>query len=215
MKSQFGKKFNHDFVAEDYDSDVKDSSNPIRLGYADLIKWVSEKAKSSKIILDLGCGTGNTTSSLTDFDKVFCVDISEKMLSHAKEKLKSKKNIFFVRDDLLSSLDRMKEKKIDTIISTYAIHHLTQHEKHILFEKTCHVLQDGGKIIFGDLMFKNGEYKKEMIKKYPNLVEDFEEEFFWFVDEEVSKLEELGFAITIEKFSDLSWGVYGEKNKRN
>ncbi len=52
-----------------------------------------------------------------------------------------------------------------------------------------------------------------MEKKYPNLVEDFEEEFFWFIDEEASMLEKLGFAINIEKFSDLSWGIYGEKRK--
>jgi hypothetical protein len=60
-------------------------------------------------------------------------------------------------------------------------------------------------------MFENREYKKKMIKKYPNLVEDFEEEFFWFIDEEVGKLKSLGFKTYIEKFSDLSWGIYGEK----
>jgi putative AdoMet-dependent methyltransferase len=213
MKSKFGEKFNHDFIAEDYDSDVRDISNPIRLGYAELLKWVSEKAEMSRIALDLGCGTGNTTNSLDGFDKVFCVDISENMLSCAKEKLKNRKNIFFIKDDLLNSLDKVKEENIDTIISTYAIHHLIQEEKHILFEKANDILQDGGKIIFGDLMFENKEYKKEMEKKYPNLVEDFEEEFFWFIDEEVSKLKELGFVINIEKFSDLSWGVYGKKKK--
>ncbi len=213
MKSQFGEKFNHDLIAKDYDSDVKDSDNPIRLGYAKLLEWVSEKAKSSKIIIDLGCGTGNTTNSLNDFDKTFCIDISGNMLSRAKEKLKNKKNVFFIKDDLLSSLEKMKEGNIDTIISTYAIHHLTQEEKHILFEKAYYILQDGGKIIFGDLMFKNKEYKKEMEKKYPNLVEDFEEEFFWFIDEEISKLKSLGFVINMEKFSDLSWGICGEKRK--
>ncbi len=213
MKSKFGEKFNHDFIAKDYDSDVKDNNNPIRLGYAELLKWTSDKAKFSKIILDLGCGTGNTTNSLDNFEKVFCIDISENMLSLAKEKLKNKKNIFFIKDDLLSSLEKMKEENIDTIISTYALHHLTQKEKHILFEEAHSILQDGGKIIFGDLMFESKEYKKEMIKKYPNLVEDFEDEFFWFIDEEVSKLKELGFVINIEKFSDLSWGIYGEKRK--
>ncbi len=211
MKSKFGEKFNHDPIAKDYDSDVKDSDNPIRLGYTELLEWVSKKAKTSKIIIDMGCGTGNTTNSLNNFEKVFCIDISENMISLAKEKLKNKKNVFFIKDDLLSSLEKMKEENVDTIISTYAIHHLTQEEKHVLFEKINEILQDGGKIIFGDLMFKNKEYKKEMEEKYPNLVEDFEEEFFWFIDEEADKLRELGFVINIEKFSDLSWGIYGEK----
>ncbi len=211
MKSQFQKKFNHDPIAKNYDTDVKDSDNPIRLGYAELMKWVSKKSESSKIIIDLGCGTGNTTNALNHFDKVFCIDISENMLSIAKEKLKNKKNVFFIKDDLLDVLKKMEGKDIDTVISTYALHHLTQKEKHILFEKVNDILKDGGKIIFGDLMFRNEEYKKEMIKKYPNLVEDFEQEFFWSVDEEIIKLKNLGFKIYVEKFSDLSWGIYGEK----
>ncbi len=213
MKSKFGEKFNHDFIAKDYDSDVKDSNNPIRLGYKELLKWVSKKAGNSKIILDLGCGTGNTTGSLRSFEKVFCVDISKNMLSRAKEKLKKKTNIFFIKDDLLNALEKVREESVDTIISTYAIHHLTQEEKHILFEKAYSVLQCGGKIIFGDLMFANKDYKKKMMEKYPNLVDDFEEEFFWFIDEEVSKLKGLGFVINIERFSDLSWGIYGEKRE--
>ncbi len=213
MKSKFGEKFNHDFIAKDYDSDVKDIGNPIRIGYAELLKWASEKAKSSKIILDLGCGTGNTTNSLDNFEKVFCVDISENMLALAKEKLAKKKNVFFIKEDLLSSLEKLRKENIDTIISTYAIHHLTQEEKHILFEKISGVFKNSGKIIFGDLMFKDEEYKKEMIKKYPHLIEDFKEEFFWSIDQETNKLKSLGFTITIEKFSDLSWGVYGERIK--
>ncbi len=213
MKSKFGEKFNHDFIAKDYDSDVKNINNPIRLGYSELLKWTSKKAKSSKIILDLGCGTGNTTASLNNFDKVFCVDISEKMLSCAKEKFKNKKNIFFIKDDLLGCLKKVKNENIDTVISTYAIHHLTQEEKHILFEKIYYILKDGGKIIFGDLMFKDKEYKIEMIKKYPDLKECFEEEFFWNIEEEMVKLKSLGFITNIEKFSDLSWGIYGKKVK--
>ena len=81
MKSKFGKKFNHDFIAKDHDSDVNNTNNSIRLGYAELLKWTSEKAKTSKIIIDLGGGTGNTTASLDNFDKVFCVDISKNMLA--------------------------------------------------------------------------------------------------------------------------------------
>ncbi len=213
MKSEFGEKFNHDFIAKDYDSDVKNVNNPIRLGYAELLKWAAGKAKLSKNILDLGCGTGNTIDSLDNFEKVFCVDISENMLSLAKEKLKNRKNVSFIKDDLLSSLEKVNKENIDTVISTYAIHHLTQEEKHILFEKINDILKDAGKIIFGDLMFKDEKYKKEMIKKYPNLAEDFEKEFFWFIDEEVTKLKDLGFTVTIARFSDLSWGVYGESRK--
>jgi len=141
------------------------------------------------------------------------VDISKNMLAIAQEKLKDKKNIFFKESDLLSFFDNFKEnRKIDTIISTYAIHHLTQEEKHILFKKVFDFLPKHGKIIFGDLMFQNRDYENKMKEKYPDLLIDFEDELYWYVDEEVKKLEEMGFSVEIIQFSDLSWGIYGVKN---
>jgi putative AdoMet-dependent methyltransferase len=212
MKSAFYKKYNHDDIAKDYDDNVKNESNPVREGYQSLLFWVDEKTQSSKIILDLGSGTGNTIDNLSsDFEKIFCVDISDEMLKIAKEKLSKRKNIVFVKSDLLDVLDQVKEMSIDTIISTYAVHHLTQEEKHCLLEKTYNLLPKNGKIVFGDLMFKNKEYEEEMRVKYPDLIEDFNDEFYWYVDDEVKKIKDLGFSVEVKKFSDLSWGIYGVK----
>ena len=60
-------------------------------------------------------------------------------------------------------------------------------------------------------MFKNRAYEESMKKKYPDLVEDFEDELYWNVDDEVKKLESIGFRVRVSQFSDLSWGVYGER----
>ncbi len=60
-------------------------------------------------------------------------------------------------------------------------------------------------------MFENREYEQEMKVKYPNLIDDFNDEPYWYLDEEKEALESLGFSLTIKKFSDLSWGIYGEK----
>jgi hypothetical protein len=50
-----------------------------------------------------------------------------------------------------------------------------------------------------------------MKEKYPDLTEDFDDEFFWYIDDEIEKLESLGFEFQIKQFSDLSWGLYGLK----
>ncbi len=212
MKSKHIDKYNHNPIALGYDENVSDENNPIREGYNLLLEWVKEKAKNSKNIIDLGCGTGNTVKGLINFEKIYCVDISENMLEIAENKLKGKNNIIFVRSDLLSFLDNHKyDQKADTIISTYAIHHLTQEEKHILFKQTFDFLEKGGKTIFGDLMFKNKNQEKEIRRKYPDLEKDFNDEYYWYVDEEVKKLKEIGFIVEVIRFSDLSWGIYSEK----
>jgi len=212
MKSQYSQKFNHDLIASEYNENVKDENNPIREGYGKLLNWIRKKAKGSKIIVDLGCGTGNTTLSLLNFQKVYCLDISQKMLDIAKDKLKNKGEVVFIKNDLLNFNKEIKNnREIDTIISTYAIHHLTQKEKHQLFEKIYGFLNKGGRVIFGDLMFENKDKENQMKIKYPNLIKDFDDEFYWYVDDETEKLKEIGFQIEIIRFSDLSWGVYGEK----
>ncbi len=212
MKSKFVQKFNHDPIANGYDTNIQNENNPIRNGYSNLMKWIKSKTKQSNILVDLGCGTGNTSKQITSYKKIYCVDISQNMLNIAKNKLKNNNNIVFVQNDLLDFFDNFKNnKKVDTIISTYAIHHLTQDEKHILFEKIFNFLPKNGKIIFGDLMFKNKKHENKMKNKYPDLVEDFDNEFYWHIDNELKKLELLGFKIKVKRFSDLSWGIYGIK----
>lgn len=213
MQSEFSKKFNHDPIAQWYDKNVQNENNPIRTGYADMMQWVQANTLSSQNIIDLWSGTGNTAKQIQHYEMVYCVDISKNMLNIAQKKLKNKKNIIFIENDLLGFFDDFEYKDIDTVVSTYAIHHLTQKEKHLLFQKVFDILLPKGKIIFGDLMFANKQYENNMKKKYPDLVEDFEDELYWYVEEEVEKLQEIGFKIKVIQFSDLSWGIYGEKEK--
>jgi len=176
------------------------------------MEWIKGKTKNSYVLVDLGCGTGNTSIQISSDKKIYCVDISQNMLDLAKEKLKNNQYIVFIKNDLLGFFDDFEnDKQIDTIISTYAIHHLTQDEKHFLFEKIFNFLPKGGKVIFGDLMFRSKEYENQMKDKYPDLVEDFDDELYWYIDDESKKLESLGFTIEIKGFSDLSWGIYGTK----
>jgi len=212
MHSQYAQKFNHDAIADAYDNNIQDETNPIRKGYKDMMQWIGKKTGTSKYIIDLGCGTGNTTKQIKYYEKIYCVDISKNMLEIAKNKLAKKENIIFIESDLLNCLDNFQDKnKVDTIVSTYAIHHLTQKEKHIFFKKAFDILPNKGKIVFGDLMFQNKNYESIMKQKYPNLVKDFDDEVYWYIEDETKQLKEIGFTVEISQFSDLSWGIYGEK----
>lgn len=210
MESKHLKKYNHDPIASDYDKDVKNENNPVREGYQDLLDWVGLSSQGSRNIVDLGCGTGNTIQSIDDFEKAYCVDISQNMLDIAKEKVKD--NVVFLKKDLLEFFSSFEDDvEIDTVISTYAVHHLTQEEKHRLFKLIFDFLTFDGIVIFGDLMFKNTEQENELRKKYPDLKEDFDDEFYWYVDDEVKELEKIGFSVEVKRFSDLSWGIVGRK----
>lgn len=211
MKSQFFKRFNHNKLANDYDNDIAKETNPIRSGYKNLINWVAENTKDSNKLLDLGCGTGNTTLGINENVELVCIDVSEKMIQKAKTKFKNRKNVEFIEQDLLNYVFQLEESSFDTIVSTYAIHHLTQKEKHLLFEKSYYGLTKNGKILFGDLMFQNAKHEVLMRKKYPNLIPDFDDEFFWNLEEETNKLLSIGFKTEIYQFSDLSYAIIGVK----
>lgn len=210
MKSIHTDKFNHNDVSRGYDDDVADENNPVRTGYKELLEWMGEQTQNSNVLIDLGCGTGNTVLALNRFQKVYCVDISEKMIAIAKEKIKKTDNIVFIQEDLLAFFDNFDEK-VDTVVSTYAIHHLTPDEKKELFYRIHSILKDDGKFICGDLMFENKLFEAVMRKKYPELVEGFDEEFFWDVEHETSVLTKIGFNVIKKRFSDLSWGIVADK----
>jgi putative AdoMet-dependent methyltransferase len=215
MKSLHGDFFNHDVIAHEYDEDVLNESDPIRAGYDALLDWVSGHpgVVAAGRILDLGSGTGNLSLRLNGFQKLVCVDISEKMLEIARQKMAHLAAVEFVQSDLLGYFDG--RPSFDAIISTYAIHHLTEDEKRLLFQKIYDSLEVGGAAVFGDLMFADKTDEERLRRKFaendPGVVEAIDEEFFWNVDQATVWLQELGFTMELKRFSDLSWGVAATK----
>lgn len=211
MKSQFVDKFNHDEDAAQYDRDVKNESNPIRAGYQDLLNWVANETNKTKPkrVLDLGVGTGNLSLLLEEYKQLVCIDASSKMLNIAKSKLPQSTQFF--QEDLLAFFTQELEP-FDAIISTYAIHHLTQNEKTQLFSLIHQSLRPGGMAVLGDLMFKNSSHKKELYRTFnKSLIEDIEDEFFWDLELAINELQALKFTTSFQQFSTLSWGILALK----
>lgn len=218
MRSQHVDKFNHDSEATGYDEDVQNEANPIRAGYQDLLSWVAacSNRQSAKRVLDLGVGTGNLSVLLKGQDSLTCVDTSSEMMSIASEKLDAHGTVVFQQADLLEFFDQDVEA-FDSIVSTYAIHHLTEAEKHILLEKLYDSLKPEGVVALGDLMFENQDAESEIFRDYRNqgneeLVEDIQDEFFWYLEPAVKFMEQLGFTVETQRFSDLSWGIFGQRS---
>lgn len=212
MRSRFADRFNHDEEASGYDENVRKEDDPIRAGYNAVLNWVAAVAETGpeSSVLDLGAGTGNLSARLGRFRELVCVDVSRKMIEIGKKKLQGMDGVVWVEDDLLhfaGSTDR----DFDTVLSTYAIHHLTDQEKTSLFEQLWNRVRPGGKMVFGDLMFADGTARTTLLERYrteaPGLLADLEEEFPWDLEASTRALRKTGFRVWVRQFSELSWGI--------
>ena len=100
---------------------------------------------------------------------------------------------------------------LDRLVSTYAVHHLTENEKALLLKQVGRSLSPGGVAVFGDLMFEDAASAAQLAEKYadrPEVVQSFEEEHFWHVDGVYAMADAAGLSVTdVRRFSDLSWGM--------
>jgi cyclopropane fatty-acyl-phospholipid synthase-like methyltransferase len=213
MRSAYGRVFNHDDEADGYDADVRNESDPVRAAYQDVLAWVIKEAhiRASSRVLELGSGTGNLSCLIPQCSELVCVDLSEQMETIARSKLAHITNRRFIKADILEAFD-YKSAPFDSIISTYAVHHLTANEKRPLFGKILASLVPGGRAVFGDLMLRNQGEKVSKVREYlakgdVKTAQALEEEFFWVIDVAVQDLSRLGFQVETKRFSDLSWGV--------
>jgi putative AdoMet-dependent methyltransferase len=218
MKSEFVDKFNHDEDAPDYDKDVRNEGHPIRAGYDALLDWVAAETGTagSGQVLELGSGTGNLTLRLAPGTEVTCVDISQEMMQLAQNKLPTERRVTYVKEDILAFFDQPRVP-FAAVVSTYTIHHLTEEEKALLFEKIAAALEPGGTAVFGDLMFENDAAKEAYqaicrATGQEDLAEDIDDEFFWNIETAVEKLQALGFDAQTKQFSALSWGIFSRKS---
>jgi putative AdoMet-dependent methyltransferase len=210
MRSRHADTFNHDADAPGYDADVSIESHPVREAYAELLAWVARAAEIARThrVLELGAGTGNLTRLLPHAERIVAVDVSEAMLAIAKSKVPAP--VAWLCADVLEFFDHTAER-FDRIISTYAIHHLTPDEKILLFERIRDAANPHARVVLGDLMFESIRHRREAAERYrgrwPDVAEAIETEFFWTLDDCVPAIERLGFAVSLRRFSDLSWGL--------
>src|SRR5258708_21158940 len=210
MRSVHGPVFNHDDDANGCDADGGNEKDPIRGGYPDVLAWVISEGRidTSSRVLELGSGSGNLSCLLHGCGELVSVDLSERMEAIARSKLGHIPNQRFIKTDILEVFD-YESAPFDSVISTYAIHHLTDNEKCLLFAKVFANLAPGGRAVFGDLMLRNQGEKASKIQEYltkgdAKTAQTIKEEYFWSIDTAETCLKDIGFHVVTKRVSALS-----------
>ena len=174
--------------ADEYDKSVQlsDESNEYPFaGYKEVLNTIYNIVREKTgTVLDIGFGTGILTKKLyMDGYKVTGLDFSERMIQIAKEKMPEADLIQYNFADGLPKT--LKEINFDWIISTYAIHHLTDEQKKLFILESMDHLNPDGLIIFGDVAF---ETKKDLEQVKKREKEKWDEEEFYLVAEVIRKM---------------------------
>lgn len=173
-----------DLWSKDYDKTVQlsEESNEYPFaGYKEVLNTVySEiKAGGGKKILDIGFGTGILAKRLYDEGaEIYGVDFSVEMVNAAREKMP---NAGLYHFDFAQGLPKdLENTKFDFIVSTYAIHHLTDDEKTDFIKLLKGRLNPGGKILIGDIAF---ETRADMEKCRKQAGNEWDDEEIYIVKE--------------------------------
>lgn len=157
-------------------------------------------------VVEFGVGTGNLTQKLLARGlRVTGIEPSPPMRKIAEEKLGNK--AVLLDGDFLQF---PKVNDIDTFVSTYAFHHLTDDEKANAVTHYGSLLSKGGRIVFADTMFESAKDYNQTIEKakhqgYLNLAKDLETEYYTTIPFLTTILEENRFSVTFTQFNDFVW----------
>ncbi|MCL6588072.1 MAG: class I SAM-dependent methyltransferase [Anoxybacillus sp.] len=193
--------------AQSYDSSVYGYDEQYRDvfdGYEAILNTVVEK--SGNVVLEFGVGTGNLTKKLLEAGKtVYGIEPSAPMRELAMEKLEG----VSIQDGDFLQFPFPKEA-IDTIVSTYAFHHLTDEEKEHAIRKYGKLLTKGGKIVFADTAFIDREAYEAMIaeakqKGFVDLAEDLQREYYTTIPILERIFTTNGFTVTFTPMNRFVW----------
>lgn len=169
-------------------------------------------SRSYGYVLEFGVGTGNLTEKLLNAGRtVTGIEPSPSMRDKALGKLKGKVDI--IDGDFI---DFPVPETVDTIVSTYAFHHLTDEEKAKAITLYGKILKTGGKIVFADTMYQSNNAHQQAIDDaasagFLSLAQDLQTEYYTTIPFLQSVLEENRFKVTFDRCNDFVWIMEAEK----
>lgn len=172
--------------APTYDADVawaeQNNLYPFA-GYTRLLQMVTARtlAHPGNSVLDLGCGTAQLTWRLYEMGKhITAIDFSAEMLRQAKEKMPQ--SCLIQHDFVLGLPPTLAKENFDTILSTYAFHHVPDAQKPALLRELISRLQPNGQILIGDVAFVTRE---SLLACRERCASDWDDEEHYLVFEEL------------------------------
>ena len=98
------------------------------------------------------------------------------------------------------------DNTFDVVASTYSIHHLTDDVKQLAIVEMKRVMKPEGRIITGDVMFKDATDKARALAEYS----DMEDEYQPTLDTFLTMFADEGFTIETKQMADTVWIVTAE-----
>jgi putative AdoMet-dependent methyltransferase len=182
LRSNWRDRWNFDRQASTYDEQVKMiTSFNVHEDYEEALnltfEWISPKEGEKG--LDIGIGTGNLANCfLAKGIGMAGIDQSREMLKQCQLKhpqIETKLGNFLS----IPYLDR----QFDFIVTSYALHHLTDDQKLLALDEMRRVLKPHGRICITDLMFESQSKRNEYYQALQNagkqeIIAQIEDEYF-------------------------------------
>lgn len=150
-----------DLWADGYDKAVglSDEGNTYPFaGYKKVLGFIFQTIMGSEsaVVLDIGFGTGTLTTKLYEHGcSIYGQDFSARMIELASEKMPEAH--LYQGDFTHGLVEPLRQARYDFIVATYSIHHLTDSQKVDFLKELRDCLNEGGKILIGDVAFATRE----------------------------------------------------------
>ncbi|EST13402.1 class I SAM-dependent methyltransferase [Sporolactobacillus laevolacticus] len=200
--------------ADVYDQSVSGSDleyQEVFRDYKYILQTVASHAKGE--VLEFGVGTGNLTKELVKQGlNVIGIEPSEKMRLKAKVKIPE---LQLYDGDFLDF--PLPDHQIDSIVSSFAFHHLTDEEKEQAIENYGRLLPINGRIVFADTLFDSEIEKKKVhrwakVHGYSHLLKDLRTEYYPIRQTLYTAFRKHHFVPYFKQMNRFAWLIVAEKN---
>ncbi|GAA0300396.1 putative AdoMet-dependent methyltransferase [Gracilibacillus halotolerans] len=178
--------------------------------YDTILDTVANVAEGN--VLEFGVGTGNLSEKLVQKNlQVFGIEPSNPMREIAQEKFPE---LSIEEGDFLNF--PIPATEINSIVSTYAFHHLKDEEKEQAIQKFHDVLVPNGKVIFADTVYETEKTKQDIheeakTKGYTDLLHDLQTEYYPLLEDLRAMFERSGFRFEAKQLNKFVWLFVAEK----
>lgn len=195
--------------ASQYDTTVSghdEQYKEVFAGYEEMLSDVVNHLEGR--VMEFGVGTGNLSKKILERHELVAIEPSPEMRAVAAEKLE----IDIIDGDFLNY---PTTERIDTIVSSYAFHHLTDEEKRTAIQRYVEQL-DSPRFVLLDTMFASQKVKRDIIdwasgNGYHDLVEDLNREYYPYTQTIQAMLEANGYNVSMTQKNKFVWLVVATK----